>query len=186
VAKLVYSAIASLDGYIEDSDGGFAWAVPSDEVHAFINDRQRSIGTHLYGRRLYETMAGWETDPSLAEHSDLMRDFARVWQAADKVVYTRSLERAVTSRTRIEREFDPARVQLLKESAERDLVVGGPGLATAAIRAGLVDEWHLYVVPVLVGGGKRWLPTGVHIGLELLEERVFGDGTVHLRYRTVT
>jgi dihydrofolate reductase len=186
MAKLVYSAIASLDGYIEDEGGDFGWAVPDEEVHAFINDLQRPIGTHLYGRRMYETMAGWETDPTLADQSPLTRDFAASWQAADKVVYSRTLEAAPTARTRIERDFDPEAVGRMKASAGEDMLVGGPDLAAQAFRAGLVDECHLFVVPVVVGGGKRSLPSDVRLELELLDERRFGGGMVYLRYRTRT
>jgi dihydrofolate reductase len=184
MAKLVYSAIASLDGYIEDQDGGFDWAEPDAEVHAFVNDLERPAGTYLYGRRLYETMAGWETDPSFAEHSPVTRDFAAIWQAADKIVYSRTLETVSTTRTRIEREFDPDAVLRLKETAGSELIVGGAGLAAEAFRAGVVDELHLFLVPVLVGGGKRALPDGVNLKLELLDERRFGSGTVFLRYRS--
>lgn len=184
MAKLIYSTIASLDGYIEDLDGRFDWAVPGAEAHAYMNDQMRSVGTHLYGRRMYETMAGWETDPSLAAQSDIMRDFAEVWQAADKVVYSRTLTEVATTRTRIEPEFDPDAVRRLKAAADRDLLVGGPTLAAAAIVAGLVDEWFVYTVPVIVGGGKPALPAGVQIQLELLHERRFGDGMVHVHYRT--
>jgi dihydrofolate reductase len=184
MAKLIYSAIASLDGYIEDEDGGFGWAEPGEEVHAFMNDLERTVGTHLYGRRLYETMAGWETDPSLAEQSPVMRDFAEIWQAAEKIVYSRTLEAVSTTRTRIEREFDPNAVLHLKEAAGSDLLVGGAALAAEAFRAGLVDECHLVFAPVLVGGGKHALPDGVRLKLELQDERRFGNGMVYLRYRT--
>jgi dihydrofolate reductase len=185
MAKLIYSAIASLDGYVEDEDGRFGWAEPDEEVHAFLNDLERPVGTYLYGRRLYETMAGWETDPGLAEHSPVMRDFAAIWQAAEKIVYSRTLEAVSTTRTRIEREFDPDAVRRQKRTAGRDLLVGGAALAAEAFRAGLVDELHLFLTPVLVGGGKRALPQGASRKLELLDERRFGRGTVFLRYRTV-
>jgi dihydrofolate reductase len=184
MAKLIYSAIASLDGYIADEDGDFGWAVPDEEVHAFINDLVRPVGTYLYGRRMYEMMVGWETDPFLAEHSPLMRDFAEIWQAADKVVYSRTLEAVSTSKTRMERDFDPETVRQLKASTGRDLTVSGPDLATHAFRAGLVDECDLFLAPVVVGGGKRALPEGVRVGLELLDERRFGSGMVYLRHRT--
>ena len=184
MAKLIYSAIASLDGYVADEDGNFDWAMPDDEVHAFINDLSRPFGTHLYGRRMYETMVGWETDPTLAGQSPLMRDFAEVWQAADKVVYSRTLETTSTTRTRMERHFDPDVVQEMKAAAERDLIVGGPDLAAQAIKAGLVDEWHLFVTPIMVGGGKQSLPDDVRVKLELLNEHRFGNGMVYLRYRT--
>ncbi len=184
MAKLIYSAIASLDGYIADEDGSFDWAVPDEEVHAFINDLIRPFGTYLYGRRMYELMVGWETDPALAEQSPLMRDFAEIWKAADKVVYSRTLEAVSTSKTRMERDFDPETVRQLKASTGRDLTVSGPDLATHAFRAGLVDECDLFLAPVVVGGGKRALPEGVRVGLELLDERRFGNGMVYLRHRT--
>ena len=186
MAKLVYSAIASLDGYVADEDGNFDWAVPDEEVHAFINDLDRPLGTYLYGRRMYETMVGWETDHTLADRSPLMRDFAELWQAADKIVYSATLEAVSTARTRIERDFDPEAVRKMKASAERDLIVGGPELAAQAFRAGLVDECHLFVAPIVVGGGKRSLPDGVRLELELLDERRFGGGMVYLRYHTET
>jgi dihydrofolate reductase len=184
MARLIYSSIASLDGYVAAEDGNFDWAVPDEEVHAFINDLQRPIGTHLYGRRMYETMAGWETDPTLADQSPVMQDFAQVWQAADKIVYSRTLEKAITARTKIERDFDPEVVRRTMAASDHDLLVGGPDLAAQAIRAGLVNEWHLFVVPVVVGAGKRSLPEGVRLKLELLDERRFGGGMVYLRYRT--
>jgi dihydrofolate reductase len=186
VAKLIYSAIASLDGYIEDQDGRFDWAVPDGEVHGFINDLQRPVGTYLYGRRMYETMAGWETDHTLAAQSQLMRDFAHIWQGADKIVYSTTLENPSTARTRIERDFDPEAVRRLKASGERDLTVGGPDLAGHAFKAGLVDECQLFVAPVVVGGGKQSLPDGVRLELELLDQRRFGNGMVYLRYRART
>jgi dihydrofolate reductase len=184
MASLIYSAIASLDGYIQDVDGNFDWAMPDEEVHAFINDLDRPLGTNLYGRRMYETMAGWETDPTLAEQSPLMRDFAQLWQAADKIVYSRTLDAVPTARTRIERDFDPDAVRKMKASAGQDMIVGGANLAAQAFGAGLVDECHLFVAPVVVGGGKRALPANVRVMLELLDERRFGNGMVYLRYRT--
>jgi dihydrofolate reductase len=186
MAKLVYSAIASLDGYVADVDGNFDWAVPDEEVHAFINDLERTLGTYLYGRRMYETMAGWETDPALAEQSPLMRDFARIWQAADKIVYSGTLEAVPTARTRIERHFDPEAVLRMKASTGRDIIVGGPELAAQAFRSGLVDECHLFVAPIVVGGGKRAFPEDVRLKLELLGERRFEGGMVYLHYRTRT
>ena len=186
MAKLIYSAIASLDGYVADEEGAFRWAAPDEEVHAVINDLSRPLGTYLFGRRMYETMAGWETDPALAEQSSLTRDFAELWQAADKVVYSVTLEAAPTARTRIERNFDPEAVRQIKASAGRDMLVGGPTLAAQAFRAGLVDECHLFLAPIAVGGGKRSLPDGVRVELELLDERRFGGGMVYLRYRTGT
>lgn len=186
MAKLIYLAIASLDGYVADEDGNFDWAAPDEEVHAFINDLARPVGTYLYGRRMYETMAGWETDPTLADRSPLMQDFAGIWRAADKVVYSRMLEEVNTRRTRIERDFDPEAVRRTKAAAGHDLMVGGPELAAQAIEAGLVDEWHLFIVPVVVGGGKRSLPDHVRVGLELLDERRFKSGVVHLHYRSTS
>jgi dihydrofolate reductase len=186
VAKLIYSAIASLDGYIADEDGNFDWAVPDEEVHAFANDLGRPVGTYLYGRRMYETMVGWETDPSLAEQSPLMRDFAEIWQAADKVVYSKTLAAVSTSKTRIERAFDPEAVRHMKASAGRDMVVGGAALAAHAFEARLIDEFHLFVAPIVVGGGKRSLPNDVRLELELRGERRFGNGMVYLHYRTTT
>jgi dihydrofolate reductase len=184
MAKLIYTAITSLDGYVADEDGNFDWAAPDEEVHGFVNDLERPVGTYLYGRRMYEVMAPWETDPTIADQSRVMRDFAELWQAADKVVYSRTLETGSTASTRIERDFDPEAVRQLKTQAERDLTVGGPDLAAQAIRAGLVDEWHLFLTPIVVGGGTPSLPDKVRVKLELLDERRFGNGVVFLRYRT--
>lgn len=177
MGKLVYEAIMSVDGYIADADGGFDWAVPSDELHGFINDRMRAIGTHLYGRNMYETMSGWETDTELAESSPLMRDFAQQWQAADKVVYSTTLAEVVTSRTRLESSFEPDAVRELKESTDRDLVIGGANLAASAFAAGLVDRCDLFRVPCLVGGGSPGLPPMPFARLELMAEHRFDDGT---------
>jgi dihydrofolate reductase len=184
MAKLIYSAISSLDNYVADEDGNFDWAVPDEEVHAFINDLDRSLGTYLYGRRMYETMVGWETDPTLAEQSPQMEDFVQIWQSADKIVYSRTLEEVSTARTRIERDFDPLAVRQMKTVAERDLIVGGPELAAQAFETGLVDECHLFVAPIVVGSGKRSLPDNVYLKLELLDERRFSSGIVYLYYRT--
>jgi dihydrofolate reductase len=184
MAKLIYSAISSLDGYIADEEGNFDWAVPDEEVHAFINDLARPLGTYLYGRRMYETMVGWETDATLAERSPLMLDFAQIWQAADKIVYSRTLKAASTTKTRIEREFDPEAVLRMKSSAGRDMVVGGADLAARAFEAGLVDECRLFVAPMVVGGGKRSMPDDVRLKLELMDEHRFGSGMVYLCYRT--
>jgi dihydrofolate reductase len=185
MGKLIYSAIASLDGYIADADGNFDWTEPDEEVHAFINDLMRPIGTHLYGRRMYEVMMVWETDPSFAEESPAMRDFAQIWQAADKVVYSTTLQTASTARTRIERRFDADAVPQMKARDSRDMLIGGAELAAHAIRAGLVDEYHLFIAPAMVGGGKPWLPDGVRLRLELVEERRFSSGMVYLRYGAV-
>jgi dihydrofolate reductase len=183
MAKLIYAAITSLDGYVADEDGNFDWSMPDAEVHTFINDLERSAGTHLYGRRLYEVMTAWETWDTSDEPPHI-QDFAQIWRAADKVVYSRTLEEASTARTRIERDFDPDTVRRMKDASERDLLIGGPELAAHAIRAGLVDEWHLFVSPVVVGGGTPSLPDGVRVNLELVDERRFGNGVVYLSYRT--
>ena len=184
MAKLIYSALASLDGYVEDQSGGFEWAAPDEEVHAFVNDLERPVGTYLYGRRMYETMGYWETDEASAEGQPaVIRDFAAIWRAAEKVVFSRSLEDVSSERTRIERSFEPEAVRRMKESAERDLGVGGSELAAQAIAAGLVDECHLFLAPIVVGGGKRALPDRCRVELELLDERRFDSGFVHLRYR---
>jgi len=184
MAKLIYSMIASLDGCVADEDANFDWAAPDEEAHAFVNDLERPVGTYLYGRRMYEVMAYWETPPTLADEPPVIRDYAQIWQAADKIVYSKTLEAVSSARTRIERDFDPEAVRQLKASAGRDLSVGGPDLAAQAIRAGLVDEYHLLVVPVVVGGGTRCLPDGVRLVLELVDERRFTSGVVHLHYRT--
>ena len=183
MAHLIYSAISSLDGYIEDTDGKFNWAVPDEEVHRYINDLERTVSTYLYGRRMYETMMGWETDPNLAATSSLMRDFAEIWQAADKIVYSKTLETVSTRKTRIERDFDPEAIRQLKVTAGHDILIGGPHLALQAFKAGLIDECHLFLAPIIVGGGKQSLPNNVRLELELLEERRFGNGMVHLRYQ---
>ena len=186
MAKLIYASIASLDGYIAEEDGNFDWAAPDEEVFSFVNDLERSVGTYLYGRLMYELMTVWETDPAAAAQSPAAREFAEIWQAADKVVYSRTLEAASTIRTRIERDFDPEAVRQLKAAAGRDLTVGGPTLGAQAITAGLVDEYQLFVWPVVVGGGKRFLPDRVRLQLELLDERRVGNGVVYLRYHTQT
>jgi dihydrofolate reductase len=184
MAKLIYAAITSLDGYIEDADGSFDWSAPDHEVHAFVNDLERPIGTYLYGRRMYETMVYWETAPTSDEPDDaVVHDYARVWQAADKVVYSTTLADASSARTQIERTFDPDALAQRKKTTERDLSVGGSALAAEAFRAGLVDELHLFLSPVIVGGGKPALPAGVRLQLALLDERRFANGVAHLHYR---
>jgi dihydrofolate reductase len=183
MGSLIYSTIGSLDGYIEDRDGKFDWAEPDEEVHRFVNDLERPVGTYLYGRRMYEVMAFWETAHTLADQPDYSREFAEIWQSAEKVVYSKTLEAPSTAGTRIERDFEPEAVRRMKAAAERDISVGGPDLASQAIRAGLVDEYHLFVAPIVVGGGKRSLPDDVRVELELLDERRFGNGMVYLRYR---
>jgi dihydrofolate reductase len=186
MAKLIYSAITSLDGYVADEEGNFDWAAPDEEVHRFVNDLERRVGTYLYGRRMYEVMVAWETMDSRADQPPVIDDFTKIWQAADKIVYSKTLETVSSARTRIERDFDAEAVRQLKASSERDITVGGPELAAQAIRAGLVDEFQLFVTPVVVGGGKKALPDDAHLKLELLDERRFGSGVVHLHYRTST
>lgn len=183
MAKLIYSAIASLDGYVADADGNFDWAAPDEEVHAFVNDLERPAGTYLYGRRMYEVMVAWETMQAIADQPPVVRDYTEIWQGADKIVYSRTLEVVSRARTRIERAFDPEAVRQMKARASRDITVGGPGLAAEALKAGLVDECHLLLVPVVVGGGNRALPDHVRLALELLDERRFNSGVVHLHYR---
>ncbi len=183
MARLLYMAITSLDGYVADEKGEFGWAMPDDELFAFVNDFERPIGTYLYGRGLYEVMTGWETAHTVPGQSPLMLDFARIWQAADKILYSRSLAEVSTARTRLERSFDPEAVRALKAEAGRDITVGGAALAGSAIRAGLVDEYHLVMSPVLVGAGKPALPAGVRLRLDLTGQRRFGNGVVHLSYR---
>jgi dihydrofolate reductase len=184
MAKLIYSAITSLDGYINDENGNFDWAAPDEEVHRFVNDLGRPVGTFLLGRRMYDTLAVWETIPTDGDQSPAIADFAGIWRAADKVVYSSTLDTVATARTRIERDFDPEAVRRLKASADADLAVGGPGLAANAFRAGLVDECQLFLSPIVVGGGTPSLPDKVRLELELLDERRFGNGVVYLHYRT--
>jgi dihydrofolate reductase len=183
VAKLIYAAITSLDGYVADVDGNLDWAEPDAEVHTFINDLERQTGTHLYGRRLYETMAVWETEPEWADLSPITRDFAEIWQAADKIVYSRTLDPVLTTRTALARNFDTEAVRQMKAQSRQDILIGGPELAAHAFRAGLVDECHLFLVPVILGAGNQCLPSDVRLKLELLDERRFGNGMVYVRYR---
>jgi dihydrofolate reductase len=184
MAKLIYSAITSLDGYVADEDGNFDWAAPDEEVHTFVNDLERPVGTYLYGRRMYEVMVYWERAHTLADQPLFMQEFAQIWQAANKIVYSKTLNTVFSARTRIVRDFDPEAVRQMKASAGRDISVGGPDLAAQAIKAGLVDECHLFLAPIVVGGGKQSLPNNVRLKLELLDERRFGNGMVHLHYRT--
>ena len=186
MAKLIYAAITSVDGYVTDQDGNFDWAAPDEEVHAFVNDLERPIGTYLYGRRMYEVMLFWENADAMRDEPRVMQDFAELWQAADKIVFSTTLESVASARTRIERAFDADTVRELKSRAARDITVGGPGLAAHALRAGLVDEVHLFVTPVVVGGGTRALPDDLHMKLELVDERRFASGVVHLHYRATT
>jgi dihydrofolate reductase len=181
MGRLIYSAITSLDGYVADATGSFDWARPDEEVHAFVNELERPIGTYLYGRRMYEVMQYWETVPPSGDAVE--DDYADLWRSSDKVVYSRTLEAATTARTRLERSFDPEAVRALKGSVEHDLSVGGPGLGAEALRAGLVDECHVFLNPIAVGGGNPWLPDGLRIPLDLVDEHRFAGGVVHLQYR---
>jgi dihydrofolate reductase len=182
MASVVYFAMCSLDGYVSDREGSFAWAAPDEEVHAFANEQERTVGTHLLGRRMYEVMSFWETAAADPDLSPVEREYAEIWSTADKVVYSRTLEAVTTARTRLEREFDPDAVRRLAEGAERDVTVGGPVLAAEALRAGVVDELQLLACPVVVGGGHPALPADLRLDLELLEERRFAGGVVFLRY----
>lgn len=182
MAKLIYSMITSLDGFVSDTDGNFGWGAPEQEVHEFVNEQFRSVGTYLYGRRMYETMVYWETAHTLPEQPPFVLEYARVWQATDKIVYSTSLTEVASERTRIERTFDPEAVRKLKVESDRDVTVDGPHLAAEAIRAGLVDEYQLFVGPAIVGGGNPFFPADVRVDLELLDERRFANGVVFLRY----
>jgi dihydrofolate reductase len=184
VSRLLFAALTSLDGFMADADGQFDWAMPDAEVHQFVNDLQRDVGLHLYGRRMYEVLVAWET-MELEGEPDSIVDFAGIWRAADKVVYSKSLEEASSERTRIERAFDPDEIRRLKAEDGPDMLIGGPTLAARAFEAGLVDEVHLFLAPVVVGGGLRALPADIRLHLELTAERRFGNGTVYLGYRLV-
>jgi dihydrofolate reductase len=183
MAKLIYTAISSLDGYVADSDGNFGWSAPDEDVHRFINDLERSNGTQLYGRRMYEVMRYWESAPTGNGGLSAGEDYARIWQAADKIVYSTSLQQVSSARTSLEREFDPQAVRDMKGTAARDITVGGPTLAAQALKSGLIDECHLFLSPVVVGGGTAALPDNIRLRLELLDERRFSNGVVHLHYR---
>jgi dihydrofolate reductase len=185
MGKLIYSAIASADGYVEDAAGRFEWAAPGEELLSFVNDLERPVGTYLYGRRMYQTMLYWETADAVPGRPSLVQEFTGIWQAAGKIVFSRTLESVSSARTRIERNFDPGTVRQLKSATEHDITVGGADLAGQAIKAGLVDELQLLLQPALVGGGKRALPDGVRADLELLDTRRFGCGAVYLRYRLI-
>ncbi|PRZ40753.1 dihydrofolate reductase [Antricoccus suffuscus] len=185
MAKLIFSAITSLDGFIEDSTGNFDWSMPDEEVHTYVNDLERSVGTYLYGRRMYEVMVAWETFED-ADLAPFAVDYARIWRAADKIVYSSTLQAASSANTRITRTFDLSAVQKLKDTAQRDISVGGPNLASQALKAGLVDECHLLLSPISVGAGKPALPNDFRAEFELLDVRRFGNGVVHLHYRTRT
>jgi|SRR5450631_1713813 dihydrofolate reductase len=183
MAKLIYSAIASADGYVEDATGSFDWAAPDEELHCFVKDLERPVGTYLYGRRMYETMLYWETAHTMPGQPPSVREFTGIWQAADKIVFSTTLPSVSSARTRIERNFDPGMIRQLKLATEHDVTVGGADLATQAVKAGLVDELQLFLVPIVVGGGKRALPNGVRWDLELLDTQRFASGAVYLRYR---
>ena len=183
MARLIYSAIASADGYVEDAAGSFGWAAPGEELLRFVNDLERPVGTYLYGRRMYETMLYWETADTVPGQPSYVRDFTGIWQAAGKIVFSTTLPSVSTASTRIERNFDPGMIRELKSATQNDMTVGGADLAGQAIKAGLVDELQLFLVPVVVGGGKRALPHGVRLDLELLDTRRFACGAVYLRYR---
>jgi dihydrofolate reductase len=184
MAKLIYTAIMSLDGYVADKSDNFDWAVPDEVVHTFVNDMERPIGTYLYGRRLYEVMVGWETVDAQSDQPPYILDYAKIWQAASKILFSKTLETVSSSHTRIERDFDPDIVRKMKETSRRDLSVGGPNIAAQAIKAGLIDEYHFFVTPILIGTGKRFFPDEVQLKLKLLDECRFGNGMVHLHYGT--
>jgi dihydrofolate reductase len=182
MAKLIYGTIASLDGYIADEQGNFEWGEPGDEVHAFVNDLEGRIGTYLYGRKMYEVMVYWETADQQPDQSKVERDYTELWKAAEKIVFSKTLENVASERTRIERDFDPDAIRKMKEIADRDISVSGPELAAQALKAGLVDEFHVFIAPIIVGGGNRALPDHVTLELELLDERRFANGMVYLHY----
>ncbi len=186
MAGLIYSSIASLDGYVADQNGNFDWAAPDDELHAFVNDLERPVGTYLYGRRMYEVMRFWENPDLRSDTSEVTRDFATIWQAADKVVYSRRLGAVSTKKTRLEPNFDLEAIRKLKAASERDLTIGGPELAGQAMKAGLVDELQLFFVPILVGAGTRSLPDDALLKLELIDEQRFGSGVIYLHYRALS
>jgi dihydrofolate reductase len=181
MAKLIYSGIQSLDGYVNDASGGFDWSVPTEEVHAAVNEIERLVGTYLYGRRMYEVMSAWEDLE--VDDSPAATDYAKIWRAADKVVFSTTLDAVTTSRTRLERRFDPVAILELKDSSEKDLSIGGATIASHALRAGLVDELHLFLTPIIVGGGTRFLPDGVLDPLALINEHRFDNGVMQLHYR---
>jgi dihydrofolate reductase len=186
IVKLIYTSITSLDGYIADKNGDFDWAEPDEEVHKFINNLQQSIGTYLFGRKMYEVMIAWENVPILPDQPPYILDFATIWQRTEKVVFSTMLGRVFTAKTRIERDFDPEMITRMKEEVEHDILIGGPNLAAQAIKAGLVDEYHLFITPIIVGGGKQFLPDNVWLNLELLDDHRFNNGMIYLCYRSRT
>jgi dihydrofolate reductase len=182
MARLSYTGIMSLDGYVADAEGSFDWSMPDEEVHAFVNDLARDVGTYLFGRRMYEVLEVWD-HMDLTDQPDVIRDYANIWRAADKIVYSTTLDSVTSGRTTVERQFDPAAVRRLKAESDKELSVGGPDLADSAIRMGLVDDYHLFISPVVVGGGKRYLPADIRLQLELVAERCFENGVIYLQYR---
>jgi len=185
MARLIYSMIQSLDGYVADAAGKFDWAEPDEQVHSFANELQRTVDTNLYGRRMYEVMSAWETLGTLGDEPAYIEEFGDLWRASDKVVYSTTLDAVRTARTRIEREFEPHAIRRMKDEISGDMSIGGPGLAAHAIAAGLVDEYQLFVVPVVVGGGTRCLPDGIRLNLKLVDQRLFDNGTLYVSYRPV-
>jgi dihydrofolate reductase len=183
MGKLIYSMITSLDGYVSDSNGNFDWGAPAEELHRFINEHFASLGTYLYGRNMYEVMMFWATAHTIPDLPPHELEYARTWQAANKIVYSSTLTEVTTERTRLEKTFDPEAVRRLKAESDHDLSVDGPHFAAQAIRAGLVDEYQLFIGPVIVGGGNRFFPEDVRVDLELLDERRFSNDVVFLRYR---
>lgn len=182
MASLIYSVISSLDGYIEDQSGNFDWAAPDQEVHAFVNDMERPVGTYIYGRRMYQTMLFWEKPENLAGEPPVMQDFATIWRSADKLVFSRTITAVSSARTRLKRQFDPGSIARMKATSGKDISIGGPELAAVAIRNGLVDELRLLLAPIIVGGGKPSLPRDLRVRLELVEQRRFDNGVVYLDY----
>jgi len=186
MAKLIYTAITSVDGYIEDENGNFEWGIPNEQVHCFINNLERSIGLYLYGRRMYEVMDAWEKASTFSDQPPFIQEFAYIWQAADKIVFSKTMNAVSSARTRIERDFVPDAIREMKLQAAKEISVGGPELASHAFIAGLVDECHIFLAPIVVGGGKRFLPDTLHLKLELLDENCFNNGMVHLHYQVVS
>ncbi len=183
MGRLVYAVIASLDGFVNDESGGFEWAAPAEDVHRFVNELERPVGTYLYGRRIYEVMAVWQDMPGIEHEPDVMQEFAAIWRAADKVVYSSTLAEVTTPRTRLERTFDPLAVRAMVGGLDTDVSLAGPTLAAHALRAGIVDDVHVFLLPIVVGGGTPCWPSGARLDLELVDEHRFDDGTVHLHHR---
>jgi dihydrofolate reductase len=186
MARLVYAVLASLDGYVADEAGNFDWAAPGEDVHRFINELERSVGTYLFGRRLYEIMAVWQDFPDIEQEPEVIGEYAAIWQSADKIVYSETLAAVTTPKTRLDRSFDPQSVRAMVTDQEQDVSIGGPTLASHALRAGIVDDIHLFIVPHIVGGGTPCWPAGLPLQLDLAEQERFSDGTVYLHYTTRT